>query len=138
MEKNYDVDEKAVVKIATDYFRKVTGSEEQAQSLLEGLARILQDQGAKLVHLGNVLFLVMVRGEGIVEVHTIGEERQPRDLAKNFMDLYKYLKNIGVKTAYTYAEDEKFKKLAKMVSLPVKQYKADVEGKTMNVFVVEM
>lgn len=138
MEKNYDVDEKAVVKIATDYFRKVTGSEEQAQSLLEGLARILQDQGAKLVHLGNVLFLVMVRGEGVVEVHTIGEERQPRDLAKNFMDLYKYLKNIGVKTAYTYAEDEKFKKLAKMVSLPVKQYKADVEGKTMNVFVVEM
>ena len=138
MEKNYDVDEKAVVKIATDYFRKVTGSEERAQSLLEGLARILQDQGAKLVHLGNVLFLVMVRGEGVVEVHTIGEERQPRDLAKNFMDLYKYLKNIGVKTAYTYAEDEKFKKLAKMVSLPVKQYKADVEGKTMNVFVVEM
>lgn len=138
MKKNYDVDEKAVVKIATDYFRKVTGSEERAQSLLEGLARILQDQGAKLVHLGNVLFLVMVRGEGVVEVHTIGEERQPRDLAKNFMDLYKYLKNIGVKTAYTYAEDEKFKKLAKMVSLPVKQYKADVEGKTMNVFVVEM
>jgi hypothetical protein len=138
MEKNYDVDEKAVVKIATDYFRKATGSEEQAQSLLGGLARILQDQGAKLVHLGNVLFLVMVRGEGVVEVHTIGEERRPRDLAKNFMDLYKYLKNIGVKTAYTYAEDEKFKKLAKMVNLPVKQYKADVEGKKMNVFVVEM
>jgi hypothetical protein len=31
MEKNYDVDEKAVVKIATDYFRKAAKSKEQAQ-----------------------------------------------------------------------------------------------------------
>lgn len=138
MEKNYEVDQEAVVKIARDYFRKATGSDEQAEALLGGLARILQDQGAKLVHLGNVLFLVMVRGQGVVEVHTIGEESRPRDLAKNFMDLYKYLKNLGVKTAYTYAEDEKFKKLAKMVNIPVNQYKADVEGKKMNVFVVEM
>lgn len=138
MEKNYEVDQEAVVKIARDYFRKTTGSDEQAEALLGGLARILQDQGAKLVHLGNVLFLIMVRGQGVVEVHTIGEERRPRDLAEDFMNLYKYLKNIGVTTAYTYAEDEKFKKLAKMVSLPVKQYKADVEGKKMNVFVVEM
>lgn len=135
---NYDVDQSAVVKIATDYFRKATKSEEEAQALLGGLARVLQDEGAKLVHLGNVLFLVLVRGQGVVEVHTIGEESKPRDLAKNFIDLYKYLKNIGVTTAYTYSEDEKFKKLAKMVDLPVKQYKADVQGKKMNVFVVEM
>lgn len=135
---NYDVDQNAVVKIATDYFRKATKSEEEAQALLGGLARVLQDEGTKLVHLGNVLFLVLVRGQGVVEVHTIGEESKPRDLAKNFIDLYKYLKNIGVTTAYTYSEDEKFKKLAKMVDLPVKQYKADVQGKKMNVFVVEM
>jgi hypothetical protein len=74
----------------------------------------------------------------VVEVHTIGEESKPRDLAKDFLDLSKYLRNIGVKTAYTYSEDEKFKKLAKMVDLPVKQYKADVEGKKLNVFVVEL
>lgn len=135
---NYDVDPNAIVKIATDYFRKATKSEEEAQALLGGLARILQDEGAKLVHLGNVLFLVLVRAKGVVEVHTIGEESKPRDLAKNFIDLYKFLKNIGVTTAYTYSEDEKFKKLAKMVDLPVKQYKADVQGKNMNVFVVEM
>lgn len=135
---NYDVDQNAVMKIATNYFRKATKSEEEAQGLLSGLARVLQDEGAKLVHLGNVLFLVLVRGQGVVEVHTIGEESKPRDLAKNFIDLYKYLKNIGVTTAYTYSEDEKFKKLAKMVDLPIKQYKADVQGKKMNVFVVEM
>lgn len=138
MKDKYQVDQEAVVKIATNYFRKATKSEDEAQKLLGGLARILQDDGAKLVHLGNVLFLIMVRGEGVVEVHTIGEESKPRDLAKDFLDLSKYLRNIGVKTAYTYSEDEKFKKLAKMVDLPVKQYKADVEGKKLNVFVVEL
>lgn len=138
MDTNYDVDQEAVVKIATDFFRKSTKTEEEAQGLLNGLARILQDEGAKLVHLGNVLFLVMVRGQGVVEVHTIGEEKRPRDLAKDFFDLSNYLRNIGVKTAYTYSEDEKFKKLAKMVDLPVKQYKAEVEGKKLNVFVVEL
>jgi hypothetical protein len=134
----YAVDQNAVLKIATDFFRKASKSEEQTQQMLGGLARILQDEGSKLVHLGNVLFLVMVRGEGVVEVHTIGEEKKPRDLAKNFLDLYKYLKNIGVKMAYTYAEDEKFKKLAKMVNLPVKDYKVDYQGKKLNVFAVEL
>ena len=138
MDKKYQVEENAVMKIATDYFRKAAKSEEQTQQMLGGLARILQDEGAKLVHLGNVLFLVMVRGQGIVEIHTIGEEKRPRDLAKNFLDLYKYLKNIGVKMAYTYAEDEKFKKLAKMVNLPVKEYAVDHEGKKLNVFAVEL
>lgn len=131
-------DTEAMVKIATEFFRKATKTEEEAQGLLGGLARILQDEGSKLVHLGNVLFLIMVRGKGVVEVHTIGEEKRPRDLAKDFLDLSKYLRNIGVKTAYTYSEDEKFKKLAKMVDLSVKDYKAEVEGKKLNVYVVEL
>jgi hypothetical protein len=80
----------------------------------------------------------LVRSEGVVEVHTIGEEKRPRDMANDFLELSKYLKNIGVKTAYTYAEDERFKKLAKMIDLPIKQYKADYEGMKLNVFVVEL
>jgi hypothetical protein len=138
MSTNYDVDQEAVLKIVTDFFRKSTKTEEEAQGLLNGLARVIQDEGAKLVHLGSVLFLVLVRGQGVVEVHTIGEEKRPRDLAKDFLDLSKYLKNIGVTTAYTYSEDEKFKKLAKMVDLPVQEYKAEVEGKKLNVYVVEL
>jgi hypothetical protein len=132
------VDQKAVMKIATDYFRKTVKTDEQVQQLLGGLVRILQDEGSKLVHLGNVLFLVMVRGQGVVEIHTIGEEKKPRDLAQNYLNLAKFLKNVGVKMAYTYAEDEKFKKLAKMVSLPIKEYKVDHQGKKLNVFAVEL
>ena len=131
-------EQEEVMRIAHDYFFKATGSEEGAQGMLAGLARIVQDQGSKLVHIGNLLFLILVRAKGVVEVHTLGEESRPREMAKNFLDLAKYLKNIGVKTAYTYSEDEKFKKLAKMVDLPVQQYKAKHEDKDLNVFVVEL
>lgn len=125
-------------RIALDYFRKITKTEPEAQEMMSKLARVLQDEGAKIVRLGNVLFLILVRSKGVVEVHTIGEEKRPRDMANDFLELSKYLKNIGVTTAYTYAEDEKFKKLAKMVDLPINQYKADYEGRKLNVFVVEL
>jgi hypothetical protein len=125
-------------RIALEYFRKVTKTEEEAQEMMGRLSRVLQDDGSKIVHLGNVLFLILVRGEGVVEIHTIGEEKRPRDMANDFLELSKYLKSIGVKTAYTYAEDERFKKLAKMIDLPINQYKADYEGMKLNVFVVEL
>lgn len=127
-----------VIRIATEYFRSVSSSEEEAQKLLEAMAGMIQEQGAKLVHLGNVLFLVIVRGAGLVEVHTIGNESRPRDMAKNFVDLANYLKGIGVKAAYTYSEDNKFEKLAKMVNLDIKQFPIEVQGVKMNAYLVEM
>lgn len=127
-----------IMRIATDYCRSVTKTEEEAQDMLAKLAAAVQGQGAKLVHLGNVLFLVLVRAKKTVEVHTMGEEKNPRDMAKNFERLAAYLKAIGVQTAYTYAEDTKFRRLAKMVNLKVREFKSKVEGVPMNVFVVEL
>lgn len=127
-----------IMRIATEYARSASKSEEEAQKLLGALAAIVQEEGAKLVHLGNVLFLVLVRGKELVEVHTMGDEKKPRDLAQNFLNLAKYLKGIGVKVAYTYTPDTKFSKLAKMVDLKVQQYKSNVQGQMMNVFVVEL
>jgi hypothetical protein len=127
-----------IMRIATEYARGASKTEEEAQKLLGALAAIVQEDSAKLVHLGNVLFLVLVRGKELVEVHTIGDEKKPRDLAQNFLNLAKYLKGIGVKVAYTYTPDTKFSKLAKMVNLKVQQYKSNVQGQMMNVFVVEL
>jgi hypothetical protein len=127
-----------VLRIATEYCRRVTKTEEEAQKMLSALASAVQEQGAKLVHLGNVLFLILVRGKELVEVHTMGEEKQPRQMAKNFVDLANYLKGVGVKVAYTYSPDKKFEKLAKMVNLKVQKYQANVEGTMMNVYVVEL
>lgn len=88
----------------------------QAQGALVEMVKAPEN---KLVHLGNSLFLVMVKAPGEVEVHTFSEET-PQQLAKNFVDLWKYLKNIGVKRAYTYSDDPRFKKIASMTNLPVK------------------
>ena len=130
-------EQQQVVDIANQYFLQELGSQEAADEAMGKLATLVQEDGAKLVHLGNVLFLVLVRGQGVVEVHTIGNEASPRNMAKNFVDLVNYLKNIKVKVAYTYSEDNKFDRLAKMTGLPVKKEKTEVDGKSVNVYIME-
>lgn len=130
-------EQQEVVRIASEYFLQELGSQDAAADAMGKLATLVQEKGAKLVHLGNVLFLVIVRGKNVVEVHTIGTEKNPRDLAKDFVDLVNYLKNIKVKVAYTYSEDNKFDRLAKMTGLPVKKKQTQVDGKTVNVYIME-
>lgn len=130
-------EQQEVVRIANDYFLQEYGSQQAADVAMGKLATIVKEPGAKLVHLGNVLFLVVVRGKNVVEVHTIGNEASPRDLAKDFVDLVSYLKNIGTKVAYTYSEDNKFDRLAKMTGLPVKKKQTEVDGKSVNVYIME-
>ena len=130
-------EQQVVAQIANDYFLKELGSQEKADKALSKLATLVQEKGAKLVHLGNVLFLVLVRGKGVVEIHTIGTEANPMDLVKDFVDLTNYLKNIKTKVAYTYSEDNKFSRIAKLTGLPIKQKKAVVDGKDVNVYILE-
>ena len=130
-------EQQVVAQIANDYFLKELGSQEEADKALSKLATLVQEKGAKLVHLGNVLFLVLVRGKGVVEIHTIGTEANPMDLVKDFVDLTNYLKNIKTKVAYTYSEDNKFSRIAKLTGLPIKQKKAVVDGKDVNVYILE-
>ena len=130
-------EQERVVQIALEYFKKETGSEEKAVEMLGKLVTIVTEEGAKLVHLGNVLFLVLVRGKGVVEIHTIGTESQPRYLAEDFKQLAAYLKQIGVKTAYTYTPDNRYGRLAQLTGLPIKTFKVEVEGKPMVAYVME-
>ena len=130
-------EQQVVAQIANDYFLNELGSQEEADLAMGKLAKLVQDKGAKLVHIGNVLFLVLVRGKGVVEVHTMGNEPNPMDLVKDFVDLVNYLKKIKTKVAYTYSEDNKFARVAKLTGLPVKQKKAVVDGKNVNVYILE-
>ena len=130
-------EQEQIVQIALNYFKQETSSEEKAKEMLGKLVTIVSEEGAKLVHLGNVLFLVMVRGKSVVEIHTIGTEAQPRYLAEDFKQLAAYLKQIGVKTAYTYTPDNRYGRLAQLTGLPVKTFKVDVEGKPMVAYVME-
>ena len=130
-------EQQEVVRIASNYFLQELGSQEAADEAMAKLATLVQEDGVKLVHLGNVLFLVVVRGKNVVEVHTIGNEPNPRDLAKDFVDLVNYLKNIGTKVAYTYSDDNKFDRLANMTGLPVKKKQTEIDGKPVNVYIME-
>jgi hypothetical protein len=101
---------------------------ETTQKALAGVATLVSKPGAKLVNLGNSVFLVLVKGIGEVEVHTFSAET-PQALARNFVDLSKYLKNIGVKVARTYSDDRRFLQIAKMTGLPVKINEVQAPGK---------
>jgi hypothetical protein len=130
-------EQQVVAQIANDYFLDELGSQENADLAMSKLAKLVQEKGAKLVHIGNVLFLVIVRGKGVVEVHTIGNEPNPMDLVKDFVELTNYLKNIKTKVAYTYSQDNRFSRIAKLTGLPIKQKKAVVDGKNVNVYILE-
>lgn len=132
-----DQEKQEVMRIAQDYFMQELGDKAKAEDALGKLATMVKSDGAKLVHLGNTLFLTVVRGKGLVEVHTMGKE-SPRKMVKNFNDLGKYLKRIGVKTAYSYSDSgSPLAKLAKR-ALPVKEKKANIAGKEVDVLVMEL
>ena len=116
-----------VNSIVQSYFRSEAQSEEQAQQMMGQLSTLLREDGAKLVHLGDVVFLVLVKGEGLVEVHTMGGGDSVA-LARNFVQLVKYLQNIGVRVAYTYSDDPKFQVVAKRTRLPFKTKQVKIPG----------
>jgi hypothetical protein len=120
-QQNMDVaaQQRQPMQILESALRRALPDEEQVGLAQGALVEMLKAPENKLVHLGNTLFLVMVKAPGQVEIHTFSEET-PQALAKNFVDLSKYLKNIGVKRASTYSEDPRFKKIADMTQLPVK------------------
>lgn len=116
-----------VNSIVQSYFRAESQSEEQAKQMMGQLSTLLREEGAKLVHIGDVVFLVLVKGEGLVEVHTMGGGDSVA-LARNFVQLTKYLQNIGVRVAYTYSDDPKFQVVAKRTRLPFKTKQVKIPG----------
>jgi hypothetical protein len=120
-QQNMDVaaQQKQPMQILESALRRALPDEEQVGLAQGALVEMLKAPENKLVHLGNTLFLVMVKAPGEVEIHTFSEET-PQALAKNFVELSKYLKNIGVKKASTYSDDPRFQKISEMTQLPVK------------------
>lgn len=142
--KKYDVTEdegKEIMRIATEYFRQQTGgNEEETNRMLNGLANLVQKDGIRLVHIGNTLFLVLVKGKRIVEVHTMAVDETSSSLAQNFIALTKYLKGIGVRVAYTYADDARYEMVAKRSRLPFQKRQVTMpeDGKTYTAYYLEL
>lgn len=133
-------EQQEILRIATEYFRKEAGGDEkETQRLLQGLATLVQRDGVNMVHIENTLFLVIVKGKGIVEVHTLAVDESSATLARNFVSLTKYLKNIGVKVAYTYSDDPRYAVVAKRTRLDFQEKKITAQdGKTYTVYYLEL
>ena len=123
--------------IARNYFLQETGSPEGAEKMMAKLASLVQEEGAKLVHLGNILFLLLVRGKGVIEFHTMGSESTPQQYADDLINLAKYLKNIGTKLVYTYTENRAFERVARLTNLPITKTQTEIDGKRVFVYAVE-
>lgn len=126
-----------IQSIAHTYFLQETGSEEGAQKMMGALAALVQEEGAKLVHLGNVLFLVLVRGKGVLEMHTIGSEASAQAYAQDIIDLAKYVKNIGAKLLYTYAGSRAFDRVVRLTGLPIVKTQTVIDGKQLFIYALE-
>jgi hypothetical protein len=108
-----------IEEIIYGFFLKQFGSENMAQEMMQKLANLLQDPGVKLVHFGNTVFLVIFVKPRMAEVHTMSLDEDSNTLAKHFVSLANFLKNIGVLEAYTYTDDPRFAVVAKRTRLPI-------------------
>jgi predicted amino acid-binding ACT domain protein len=141
-EVDYNIDEteqQEIMDILTRYWTKETGSAEKAQMMLQKLASLLSQDGANLIHIGNTVFLMIVTGKGEVEIHTMTADEDSVSLANSFRELAKTLKGLGVKKAYTYANDPRFEVVAKRTRLPIKKQKQKSrDGKDVTVYTLEI
>lgn len=138
MENKFSSEQQKVLDIANKYFlREANGDQEKANELMGKLATIVQDPGAKIVVIDDILFLILVKGKGAVEVHTMADELMPSNMVEGFKKLAKYLQSIGVTLAYTYTEDRRFARIARQTKLPIKEVKQDIDGKPMYIYIVE-
>ena len=137
-ELSQEMEAQQIMDIATSYFMKeANGDQAVAQELLGKLATMVQEEGVKLVHLNNILFLVIVRGQGAVEVHTIAADINPAEMVDGFKKLAAYLENIGVKIAYTYTKDRRFARIARQTKLPIREVKENIDGEETYIYIVE-
>lgn len=133
-----DAETKEIIEIMTKFFEKQTGSKKRAVQYVNSIANLIKNPAAKLIHLGNAVFLVLVKDKGVIEFHTMAVNETASGLAEKLKELTKILKNMGATKIYTYANEEKYKAVAKRSKLPwvISEHKAE-DGKTYDVYTLE-
>lgn len=121
------------VKVLYDYFMEITkGDKQKTFAGITSLSQKVQEDGAKLVHFGDVVFLVTVSGPHMIEMHAmIGgkptEAEKMKELDTQLDKLLKYLKTIDVKLAYTYMAPNMQDKYSKILN-GYKFKKSNIKG----------
>jgi hypothetical protein len=128
-------EQQEVLDIVTGFYKQRVDSEEEVNKLLQNLGAMVQQQGAKLVHINQTVFMVLVQGEGVVDFYAMYDKFNKQEQIKNLKQFVAYAKNIGIKTLITQTlpEDE-YEEV-----LDDSGYKFQVEGEEdVNVFTLKV
>lgn len=107
-----------VLKILIEFFKDVYhGDEKKVVGAINVIADQVQQEGCKLIHFGNVVFLVHVTGSHMVEFHAMvggktNEKQKLAEIDKQLDKLLPMLKELGVLIAYTTMPKDKVSKFA--------------------------
>lgn len=93
-------EQREVQQIVERFFKKRAKSKEEADLMIGGFAKLLQ-QGAKIVHIGKNVFVIFIKGKGIVEFQPMYDNITAPQMAINIKKLANYLKVIGTNVMYT-------------------------------------
>jgi len=124
-----------IQRIIYQFFLKEYGSKRKAEIMLGKLASFVQDPGVRLIHFGNAVFMMILVEPRVAEIHTMAIDESVSSLAKNFVLLSDFLKEIGVLEWYAYSDDPVYKTVAKKTRLPLELEQMQAEdGKTYTIY----
>jgi hypothetical protein len=132
------------LRVMYDQFMGQYKDNAKAIAAINYIGEQVKQPGCKLIHLGNVVFLISVSSSHMVEIHAmmggkLTEKQKLEALDKQLGRLLPILKKLDVKVAYTYMPQDKVGQFRKVL----KEYKfydrpVEVQGKKLVAFYVEV
>jgi hypothetical protein len=129
-----------IAKIATDFARSRTQSEEEMHQMLGGIFEMAKQDNVKLIHIEEVLFTIIVRGTGVIEFHNVSVPVSVEDMAKYIKKLIEKLKLFDVKVAFTYSPEEYYMKAVVATKLNWKSKKVRIKdvNKPIKIYILKL
>lgn len=90
------------------------------QAKFNGAIVKLVQQGAKFLQIRNTVFLMFMRGNGVIEFHTF-TNASPQELIQDAKFAVQKVKQAGAKKLITFTKDPRLVQIAQQTGLPWKQ-----------------
>lgn len=136
--------ENETIRIMYEHFMDQYKDEGKAIKSINYIGEQVKQPGCKLIHLGNIVFMISVSASHMVEMHAmigghLSDDKKLDALDAQLDELLRMLKQFDAKLAYTYMPKNKVAKFRKVL----KEYKfferpVQHEGKTYTAFYVEV
>jgi hypothetical protein len=128
-----------MLTILRDHCVHATKNKKEASAMFANLYGIIKEKQATPIKVQNVIFLMFIRGKGIVEIHVLGDEKSIDALANDLHMLHKYMQQIGVVAFYIPTNDKKIAKAIVASQLRPEKIPADIgHGETLTTYLFQV